>query len=589
MLPLPLRPWSRQIEPVLRMLLVPQEVVCGLDRARFAGTGARFAQGLLDGLDIRFSVDDADLERLPAAGALVVVANHPYGIAEGLILSVLLDRIRPDWKILGNSMLAGVREFDGHILPVNPFGTPEASVQNRVPLRRSIEWLGSGGALAVFPAGEVAHLDLKRHAVTDPDWQSTAARLALRARCAVVPIFFEGANSLSFQLAGVLHPGLRTAGLVRELARLSGRMVRVRVGTPIPYAALAARGGAGNATFYMRCRTLLLAHCGTAPAVPAARRRPAPLAAPQPERILAAEVAALPAEAELARQGDLSAWVADAHQIPHILLEIGRCREETFRAAGEGTGRAADLDRFDPHYRHLFLWDRGARALAGAYRLAVTTEVLARFGPAGLYTATLFRFKQGFFDRLGPAVELGRSFVCSAYQKDFAPLLLLWKGISRLVARRPEAPLLFGAVSISREYRPASRGLIAAYLSSRLLHPLSPYVCPRRRFAGQAARDPHILHLAAQSASLDELSAAIADLERDGKGVPVLVRQYLRNGGRLLGLSVDPGFSDTLDALILTDLRQAPPALLERCMGRDEARAFLAKCGAGAFACQQPA
>ncbi len=172
-------------------------------------------------------------------------------------------------------------------------------------------------------------------------------------------------------------------------------------------------------------------------------------------------------------------------------------------------------------------------------------------------------------------MELGRSFINVEYQKDFAPLLLLWKGIMRLVARRPEAPLLFGAVSISREYCAASRGLIAGYLSLKHQHPLAGMVTPRRRLDDAVSRAPHLRELAASSASVEELSIAIAEIEGGEKGVPVLLRQYLKTGGRLLGLSVDPRFSHTLDALILTDLRQAPVPLLERCLGKAEARRFL--------------
>jgi putative hemolysin len=134
-----------------------------------------------------------------------------------------------------------------------------------------------------------------------------------------------------------------------------------------------------------------------------------------------------------------------------MLAEIGRCRELAFRKVREGTGKHANLDGFDQYYQHLFLWNKTDSRLAGAYRLAATSDVLPRFGISGLYTSTLFRFNPHFFERIGPAVELGRSFVVPEYQKDYAALLFLWKGTARAVGRRPEAPILFGAVSISPE------------------------------------------------------------------------------------------------------------------------------------------
>ena len=277
-------------------------------------------------------------------------------------------------------------------------------------------------------------------------------------------------------------------------------------------------------------------------------------------------------ECELVGDRNFSVYLAQADQLPYILPEIGRCREVAFRKAGEGTGKHVDLDRFDRYYQHLFLWNRTDRRLAGAYRLAVTTDVLRRYGTPGLYTSSLFSFQPGFFEQIGPAVELGRSFVVPEYQKNYAALLLLWKGITRAVQRRPEAPVLFGAVSISREYSAVSRSLIATYLSSRASHEMARLVTPRRKF--RALRNRQIQQFASLTGDIEDLSLSIADIEDGAKGVPVLIRQYLKAGGRVLGFSVDPDFSDTLDALMLCDLRTAPQALLERCMGRGAAQAF---------------
>jgi putative hemolysin len=427
----------------------------------------------------------------------------------------------------------------------------------------------------VFPAGEVAHLDWKEHSVTDPQWKTSAARLALHARCAVVPAFFEGANSIPFQLAGILHLGLRTMALAREFGRMRGRTVRLRIGSPIRHAMLAGYRNAEEATAYMRSRTFFLSNRSEpAPSSPLSSPRVRTIAPPGAERLLSGEVAALPAECELAGDKNYSVYLARAPQIPRMLAEIGRCREVAFRKVGEGTGKHADLDRFDEYYQHLFLWNKTDSRLAGAYRLAATSDVLPRFGIPGLYSSTLFRFHPHFFERIGPTVELGRSFVLPEYQKNYAALLLLWKGITRAVGRRPEAPVLFGAASISPEYRAASRSLMTAYLSDRASHVLARLVAPRGRFRDRTPGNRQIKRLAAAAADIEDLSLSIADIEDDGKGVPVLIRQYLKAGGRVLGFSMDPNFSDTLDALILVDLRSAPLALLERCMGRAAAQAF---------------
>jgi putative hemolysin len=579
LLPLPLRNWpaARPLDTVLRRWVLPPDLMASLERAQ-GGSGAAVARGLLEALNIRFEANDRDLERIPRQGKALVVANHPYGIVEGLILAVLLERVRLDYRIVANSILAGLGGLADVFVPVNPFESVEANVANRRPLRACLEWLDNSGLLGMFPAGEVAHLSWMEHSITDPPWKTTAARFALRARCPVVPCYFEGANSLSFQLAGTLHPHLRTISLAREFRKLRGRTIPVRIGNAIPYSILETYGSPDRATEYLRSRTFFLsnrpriASVSPQPTTHTVDRSTA-VDPPAVERLLTEEVAALPADCELLRSGDFSVYLATAGQIPGVLLEIGRRREQAFRLVGEGTGREIDLDRFDHHYYHLFLWNRADARLAGAYRLALSAEVLDRFGIRGLYTSTLFRYQPEFFERLGPAIEMGRSFVSPEYQKSYSPLLLLWKGITRFIERHPEAAVLFGAVSISRDYRAASRRLMATYLSKRAAHALARLVAPRMPFRSKESQS--VRRLALVAANIEDISLSIADIEDDGKGIPVLVRQYLKAGGKLLAFNVDPQFSDALDALLMADLRSAPPAILERCLGRADAKTFI--------------
>lgn len=551
----------------------------GLEAARKSGIGAQFARALLESLDIRFMVDADDLARVPAHGRAIVVANHPRGIVEGLVLMSLLDRVRPDVKMLANSLAGSIPEIRVQTILVNPFETRAAHIENRAPLREALAWLSRGGLLSVFPAGEVAQFNWKQHVVTDPEWKTTAARLAMRSMCAVVPVFFEGVNSMGFHLAGVLHPGLRTANLAREFHRVSGQTLRVRIGTPIPPEVLSGYRDPAQATEYLRSRTFFLAnrHAVEHASPNVAALEPVPRVPPARnyDASLEVEVAGLAPECEVTSSGEFAVYLAQASAIPRVLQEIGRCRELAFHQAGEGTGKQFDLDSFDDYYQHLFLWSKTDRRLAGAYRLAVTTDVLPKRGVHGLYSSTLFRFDARVFDCIGPAVELGRSFVMPEYQKNYASLLLLWKAIMRVVQRRPEAPLLFGAVSISRDYNPASRGLIASYLAGKVAHDLARFVHPRRPFRHPVMRDGQIQRFAELAPGIEDVSRSVADIEPDGKGIPVLLRQYLKAGGRILGFNVDPCFRDALDALLLVDLRDAPLPLLERCMGMAEVRTFL--------------
>ncbi|HKJ89070.1 MAG TPA: GNAT family N-acyltransferase, partial [Gammaproteobacteria bacterium] len=288
-------------------------------------------------------------------------------------------------------------------------------------------------------------------------------------------------------------------------------------------------------------------------------------------------VALLGPRQRLAAAGNLEVYRAEARQIPYLLLELGRLREMTFRGVDEGTGRPFDLDEFDNHYTHLFAWNRAKREVVGAYRLGRVDPGTEGF-PGRLYTSTLFAYGADFLRRLGPALELGRSFVRPEYQRQFAPLLLLWKGIGAFVAENPRYRTLFGPVSITREYSRLSRELLTTALAencllpdlARLVHPRTPV---RRRPLSAPGCDPRMLR--SLGADLDAATELIAEIDPASGGMPVLLRHYLGLGGRVVAFNLDRAFSDVIDALVVVDLRQTDPRVLARYLGRRKADEFL--------------
>jgi putative hemolysin len=548
--------------------------------------GGAFSEAALARLRVSLDVAAADLARVPASGPLVVVANHPFGGVDGLALHALLRRVRPDVKLLGNYLLHRVPELRETVIPVDPFGGADAIRGSVRGLKAAQRWVEAGGCLAVFPAGEVSHLQLGHGAVTDPAWSPSVVRLARRAGASMLPIHFTGANGALFQLAGLVHPRLRTALLPRELLRRQATSLAVRVGRVVPAARIASMDDDAG-TALLRARTYVLAR-DPRPRGPATPSRPCDrprrfmrtVAGPVADHRLDAEVAALPESCWLGAQGEFRVGLASAAQIPALLDEIGRLREITFRAAGEGTGRTRDLDAFDAYYRHLFVWHRGDRALAGAYRLGLTDDIRRERGAGGLYTQTLFHYDERLLDRLSPAIELGRSFVRAEYQRDYAPLLLLWKGIGRFVVANPRYRRLFGPVTISQDYSSASKHLLMAFLeANRRLPDLARLVVPRNPPPEARRRDEGVV-AGRTAADLDEADALVADIEADGRGLPVLLRQYLKLNARLLGWNVDRRFGRALDGLMLVDLVDVPRPVLSRYLGKDGAGAFLAAHGA---------
>lgn len=545
---------------------------------------AAFMRHLLKALGIRPTCASADTQKIPPRGPCVVVSNHPFGGLDGIVLAELLLTIRADVKILANSILNRIPQLREITIPVDPFQTRTALRSNIGPLRDAMAWVESGGLLLVFPAGEVSHPTLRSPEIADPPWHRFVARMIRRTRANVIPVYFKGCNRWPFQLAGLLHPRLRTALLARELLARKGKPIELKIGNLIHHRWL--RNYSDDQMLkYLRFRTYVMGHArplratAPTPAVFRGLKQRRPLADPQPREVCRRELLQLPGDQLLLRSGNFAVWHAQSTQIPHLLLEIGRLRETAFRLAGEGTGRACDLDRFDAHYTHLFIWDTETEQIIGAYRLGLADQILSRQGKKGLYTNTLFHSRSAFFDKLGPALELGRSFVHPDYQKSYSPLLLLWKGIGAFVARYPRYRMLFGPVSISNDYSDLSRRLMATTLLrhsqtndlAMMVQPRNPAKLKPVRIRGcrSMVQDLHFQ-------DLKEIGAVVSDIELAQKEVPVLLRQYLNLGGQLLAFNVDKHFSKVLDGLIVVDLLQTERKTLARYMGAEGLSAFRA-------------
>ena len=539
----------------------------------------------LETAGISYQVSDSDLERIPKDGPVVVVANHPFGGIEGVILGAILRSVRKDAKIMANFILQRIPELRPLFIFVDPFGLENSPKKNITPLREAIRWLRTGGALGIFPSGTVSYLDLFHREIRDPQWSITVAKILRAVEAPVIPVFFEGKNGLLFQLLGLLHPRLRTLMLPNELVNKQGRCLRVHVGTPIPVQKISSFEDDEELVAYLRLRTYILGNRPSAGAQPRRKniifaeqqcRFQEVIVAPEPTPLFAAEVNALPADQLLAECDDCRVYLANAKQIPHLLREIGRLREVTFRQAGEGTGKSIDVDRYDDYYEHLFVWNFEKDELVGAYRLVKADEVLRKYGVTGLYTSTLFAFKKGLLEQLGPALELGRSFIRQEYQRNYSALLMLWMGIGRYVVRNPNYRFLFGPVSVNNEYASVSRQLIASFLrgnsylsdSARMVKARTPL--KKRPIRGW---DPAVTSRVVKD--LSEVSSLVNEIETVHRGLPVLLRHYLKLGGKLLGFNVDPNFGDVLDGLILVDLSQTRPNLLERYLGEEGVRTFL--------------
>src|ERR1700687_3772646 len=234
------------------------------ERVRSAPDGFRL-ETLLQEMQVDLRLQPADLERIPAKGPLVAVANHPFGMLDGAALGVLLSRVRSDVRVMTNSLLEGIPELREHCFYVDPFRTAASAERNLKALKQAIEWLQQGGALAVFPAGEVSQFQMGQGQVADPAWSTIAARLIRKTRATALPVYFCGHNSMTFQLLGMIYPRLRTLVLMQEFLQQRGKRLEVRVGTSVPAELIAGIENDREATEYLRLRTYLLSYRGKKP------------------------------------------------------------------------------------------------------------------------------------------------------------------------------------------------------------------------------------------------------------------------------------------------------------------------------------
>ncbi len=542
-----------------------------------------FPDRVLAAAGVAYTYSEKDLAGVPKTGPVVVVANHPFGGVEGIVLLSLLRRARPDVRVMANFLLHAIPEMRDDFIFVDPFGASGSARANLKPIKECMAWLKQGGLLIVFPAGEVSSYDRRANRVRDNAWSPTIAALIRKTEATVVPMFFPGRNSTFFNAAGVVHPRLRTFLLVRQVVNKRGRRLLVRIGSPLPWKNLEVIATDDTVlTSYLRFRSYLLEERATRrqrrlfmahhpPALPQD-----PIIPPEPIEWQLKEIALLPPVQKLVESGDLVVCIARSAQIPCILREIGRLREITFRAVGEGTGNEIDLDDFDYYYSHAFIWNRARQEIVGSYRLGLADEIVREHGVQGLYTHTLFKFDERMMDRIQPAIELGRSFIRPEYQKSYIALFLLWKGISTFIGQNPHYRHLFGPVSITNEYREASRGMILACMRQMCMaQDLVSYVSPRIPPKPPRRAEWCMKQYEQFLAELDLMATFVSEIEPDHKDIPVLLRQYLKLGGKLLSFNVDPEFSSVVDGLILVDLSQASSKTLRRYMGNETADAYL--------------
>ena len=221
----------------------------------------------------------------------------------------------------------------------------------------------------------------------------------------------------------------------------------------------------------------------------------------------------------------------------------------------------------------MFLWDKLEHRIAGAYRVGLVDQFVAKHGVKGLYSRSLYRYDDAFIKQLGSAIEMGRSFIHPDYQRRPVSLNLLWRGIGQILSTMPQYHTLFGSVSVSREYSDLARSLIADTLLTNfqakdfvdLVQPLTPHKVKNRVWT---------LDMLSELANIKMLGKLIGRCD-PGKAVPVLLRHYLSLNGRMVCFNIHSNFNDSLEGLIIVDARKTDHKTLNRFLGAEGLKIFL--------------
>lgn len=505
--------------------------------------GLEFVEKVLLFFDFSLRTRDRERARIPSEGPVVIVANHPIGSLDGLALLNLIAGVRPDVKVVANDLLLAIEPLQSLLLPVNNMdgNTPKAN------LKRIKEHLKSDGALIIFPAGEVSRFGPQ--GVRDGQWQSGFLKMAASAKAPILPIFVAARNSVFFYSLSFLAKPLATLWLVREMFKQCHRTVDARIGHLIPF------------EHYDRVESKKITAQRLKRHVYGLARNRKPLfqgeetvAPPENRHLLAQEMVRCELLGSTPRGREVRLYRAQAGDC--ILRELGRLRELSFRAIGEGSGLPRDIDRYDYHYDHLLLWSPVDKEIVGGYRVADVASVLKEQGLDGLYTSTLFDLDDLRPRTLKRSLELGRSFIQYRY-RDRHALDELWSGIGAYISQRPSLRCLFGPVSMSRDL--GKTGLESVVGFYRHYFPaLWPEVRGLTPFGSLVSHEgnlngPFTGDYAADFKTLRQ------ELKKAGRTLPPLYKYYTevaeQGGVGFSDFNIDPAFKDCVDGFVVVDLR----------------------------------
>lgn len=517
--------------------------------------GIEFVEQVLEYFNFSYTVSDRERENIPPIGKVVIIANHPIGSLDGLALLKLIHEVRSDVKVVANDLLMSLEPLQSLLLPVRVL----TGVSTKEHIRRINRSLDGEEAVIMFPSGEVSRLGLA--GIKDGVWHQGFLKMAERSKAPILPVHIGGHNSTFFYLTSLLAKPLSTLMLVGQMFNHQEKQISIKIGSIIPYESYRRLQIRNKEKIELFKNHLYRIGAGKSELIGTEKS----IARPERKTDLKK---AVQEGTMLGRTPDGKAiFLFEAAESSPVLREIGRLRELSFRAVGEGSGRRRDLDHFDHYYQHLILWDEDDLEIAGAYRFVDAGKVVAERGVRGLYTGSLFKLEAHRSTFLENGLELGRSFVQPRYWGKRS-LDYLWYGIGAYLVKNPHFRFLFGPVSISNAQPGVAKELLI-YFYKLYFSPDASLSCSRNPFSFSQPMASLEKEFCGTDYKADfrKLKSLLANL---GTTIPPLYKQYTGlcepGGVVFLDFNIDPAFSNCIDGLVIVDTKKLKEAKRKRYM-----------------------
>jgi len=509
--------------------------------------GVEFIDNVLEHLEISYRTDNKELLNVPSIGKCIVVANHPLGALDALVLIKMLLAVRQEKrvKIVANAILSHIDQLNELLIP--------ADNMNGKLTKESLQAIESAlqneELVIFFPAGEVSRANI--NGISDSRWKRGFLKFAKRTQAPILPVYIHARNSLGFYAASLIYKPIGAALLPHEMFKSRKSVLEFTIGELVSAQTISQM----NLPLKQHAKLFRKHLYRIAKGKKGIYKTEQCIAHPESRQIIKRELGS--AEQLGYTSDNKTIYLVEYQKAPTLMNEIGRLREYTFRKAGEGTGNHRDLDKFDEYYHHLVLWDDNDLEVVGAYRLGECNWILSWLGKEGLYLNELCTMEESHDRYLSEAVELGRSFVQPRYWGSRA-LDYLWQGIGAYMRHNPQIRYLMGPVSISGAYPTHARDAIV-YFYGRYFAPEAHSLSARYpyRLSNITVREfEELFGDSDYRAAFVKLKNYLAAFNLT---VPTLFKQYAdlceEGGVTFFDFGIDSDFNDCVDGYILVDRR----------------------------------